>query len=310
MKVGLMLPLGEDDGLRRTLPWPELRAMALAAEASGLDSIWAPDHLVFHNEDRLEGIHECWTLLAAIAALTERVEIGPLVLAVPFRNPALTAKMAAELDGVSQGRLVLGLGCGWHQPEFEDFDFPFDHRVGRFEEALQVVLPMLRQGRAQFEGRWHRAHAELQPRGPREAGPPILIAGKGPRMFRLVARYADAWNAAWYGDPNDLGELDGRVARLREACEAEGRDPATITLTAGVFVGFPHLLEPGGEGPPATAMQGHPDEVSPMLAAYREHGIDHLIVHVWPRTPEAVAELGQAAAGAHAILSGTEPGAQ
>ena len=303
MKIGLMLALGEDDGLGRTLTWAELRDMALAAEASGLDSVFAADHLVFHNEGRTEGIHECWTLLSAIAALTRRVEIGPLVLAVPFRNPALTAKMAAELDAVSDGRLVLGLGCGWHEPEFDDFDFPFDHRVGRFEEALQIIVPMLREGRASVAGRWHRADAELLPRGPREAGPPILIAGKGPRMLELVARHADAWNAAWYGPPDDAAELDERVGRLRQACVTEGRDPATISMTAGVFVAFPDMIVPDQEPPPETAMRGTADEVGAMLAGYREHGIEHLIVHLWPRTPEAVAELGRAARAARADLA-------
>lgn len=304
MKIGLMLAFGEDDGLGRTLTWAELRDMALAAEASGLDSVFAADHLVFHNEGRTEGIHECWTLLSAIAALTRRVEIGPLVLAVPFRNPALTAKMAAELDAVSDGRLILGLGCGWHEPEFDDFDYPFDHRVGRFEEALQIIVPMLREGRASVSGRWHRADAELLPRGPREAGPPILIAGKGPRMLELVARHADAWNAAWYGPPDGATELDERVARLRQACATEGRDPATISMTAGVFVAFPGMITPDQEQPPETAMRGTAEEVGAMLAGYREHGIEHLMVHLWPRTPEAVAELGRAARVARANLAG------
>jgi len=303
MKVGLMLPVGEDDKLGTTLDWPELRAMALAAEAAGLDSIWVADHLIFHNGERLEGLHECWTVLAAVAALTERVEIGPLVLATPFRNPALTAKMAIELDEVSGGRLILGLGCGWHQPEFDDFDFPFDHRVGRFEEALEIIVPLVRDGRARFSGRWHRAAAELRPRGPRESGPPILIAGKGPRMLQLVARHADAWNAAWYGPPSNADELKARIGRLQAACASEGRDPGSLSLTAGVFVGFPHLLAPDREAPPDTAMTGSPDDVGTMLASYRDLGIDHLIVHVWPRTPEAVAELGRAAAVARATLA-------
>jgi alkanesulfonate monooxygenase SsuD/methylene tetrahydromethanopterin reductase-like flavin-dependent oxidoreductase (luciferase family) len=310
MKIGLMLALGQDDGLERTLTWPELRDMALAAEDSGLDSVFAADHLVFHNDGRTEGIHECWTLLSAIAALTSRVEIGPLVLAVPFRNPALTAKMAAELDAVSGGRLILGLGCGWHEPEFADFDYPFDHRVGRFGEALQIILPLLREGRASMRGQWHRAQAELLPRGPREGGPPILIAGKGPRMLGLVAGHADAWNAAWYGPPDQATELDERIARLKDACEAQGRELSTLTLTAGVFVGFPHLLTPDREQPPPNAMQGTPAEVGAMLAGYRDHGIDHLIVHLWPRTPEAVAELGVAAAAARVKLAGTSPGAR
>ena len=304
MKIGLMLPLGEDDGLGRTLTWPELRALALAAEDGGLDSVWGADHLLFRREDRVEGIHECWTVLTAVAALTNRVEIGPLVLAVPFRNPALTAKMAAELDAVSDGRLILGLGCGWHEPEFDAYAFPFDHRVGRFEEGLEIIVQMLRTGRADASGTWHHAVAELTPRGPREAGPPILIAGKGPRMLGLVARHADAWNAAWYGPPDDASELDERIDNLRAACESEGRDPRCINLTAGVFVSFPYLDHHGAETAPPTAMQGDPDAVGRQLAGYRDHGIEHLIVHLWPRRPEAVLELGRAAAIARTLNAG------
>jgi alkanesulfonate monooxygenase SsuD/methylene tetrahydromethanopterin reductase-like flavin-dependent oxidoreductase (luciferase family) len=302
MKVGLMLPFGEDEATREVPPWAELRDLALTAEASGLDSIYGADHLIFHG-DRTEGIHEGWTALTAVAAITNRVEVGPLVLAVPFRNPALTAKMAAELDEISGGRFVLGLGCGWHEPEFRDFDFPFDHRVGRFEEALEVIVPLVREGRVRFEGRWHRADTELRPRGPRPGGPPILIAGKGPRMLRLVARYADRWNAAWFGPPEEAHELDARVTRLREACAAEGRDVATLTLTAGVFVFFPALARDGDEEPPDDAMQGTPEEIAPMLAGYAAHGIDELIAHVWPRRPEAVAELARAAALARDLVA-------
>jgi alkanesulfonate monooxygenase SsuD/methylene tetrahydromethanopterin reductase-like flavin-dependent oxidoreductase (luciferase family) len=124
---------------------------------------------------------------------------------------------------------------------------------------------------------------------------PILIAGKGPRMLRLVARYADRWNAAWYGPPDEAHELDARVARLREACEAEGRDLATLTLTAGVFVFFPELARDGDEEPPDTAMRGTPEEVARMLAGYAQHGIDELIAHFWPNRPESVEALARAA---------------
>jgi alkanesulfonate monooxygenase SsuD/methylene tetrahydromethanopterin reductase-like flavin-dependent oxidoreductase (luciferase family) len=196
MKIGLMLPLAEDE----TGGFADLRAMALAAEEGGLDSVWGADHLIFREGDDTTGIHESWTVLTAVAAVTSRVEIGPLVLALPFRNPALTAKMAAELDEVSGGRLILGLGCGWHRPEFDAFGYPFDHRVGRFAEGLEIVVPLLTGETVSFDGRYHQAtDAELRPRPIRAGGPPILIAGKRPRMLSLVARYADRWNAAWYG---------------------------------------------------------------------------------------------------------------
>src|ERR671915_2651374 len=150
MKIGLMLPLGENERLGRPLPFGHLRAMAIAADEHGLDSVWGADHLLFREEAKTEGIHECWTVLTAVAAVTRRVQIGPLVLALPFRNPALTAKMAAELDEVSGGRLILGLGCGWHQPEFDAFGYPFDHRVSRFAEGLEILVPLLQRERVRF----------------------------------------------------------------------------------------------------------------------------------------------------------------
>lgn len=295
-----MLPIGEQEKTGRTLPWSELREMALAAEESGLDSIWAADHLIFREDGTSSGIHECWTVLTAVAAITQRVEIGPLVLALPFRNPALLAKMAAAFDEVSGRRLILGLGCGWHEPEFDAFDFPFDHRVGRFEEALAVVLPLLRDGKVTVEGRWHRADAELLPSAPQPNGPPILIAGKRPRMLRLVARHADAWNAAWYGRRAGAGELEQRIARLRDACAAEGRELAEITLTVGLFASFPALHRAEDEDPPANAISGDAEEVGAALAEYGELGIEHLIVHLWPPNAGAVRELGRAAEVARA----------
>jgi probable F420-dependent oxidoreductase len=295
MKIGLMLPLGEDESLGQPVDWERLRDMAVAADEGGLDSVWGADHLVFRFDGAWSGIHECWTILTAVAAVTRRVEIGPLVLALPFRNPALVAKMATALDEVSGGRLILGLGCGWHEPEFDAFGFPFDNRVGRFEEALDVLVPLLRRGRVRFEGRWHRADTELLPPGPRRNGPRILIAAKRPRMLRLAARHADAWNAAWYGRAEAAGELDERVARLRETCASEGRDPSSIELSAGLYVTFPALLRPDEEQPPEEAISGDADKVGRALAEYRSHGMQHLIVHLWPSTAAAVGELARAA---------------
>jgi probable F420-dependent oxidoreductase len=296
MKFGLMLPLAADE----TSGFADLRAMAIAAEEGGLHSVWGADHLIFREDGSTTGIHECWTVLTAIAALTSRVEIGPLVLALPFRNPALTAKMAAELDGVSGGRLILGVGCGWHEPEFDAFGYPFDHRVSRFDEALQILVPLLREGRVSFEGRYHRAvDAELLPRGPRPAGPLLLIAGKGPRMMRLTARYADLWNSAWYGRPEEASVLHGRLTDLRSALDAAGRDPVTLETTAGIFVAFPGATDDA----PADAIRGSADDVADALAGYAMLGISHLIAHVFPRTAEAVTRLAEAAALARERLS-------
>ena len=289
MKIGLMLPLAEGE----TREFAEIRTMALTAEEQGLDSLWGADHLIFRDDGETTGVHECWTVLTALAALTSRVEIGPLVLALPFRNPALTAKMAAELDEVSGGRLILGLGCCWHQPEFDAFGYPFDHRVSRFDEGLQVLVPLLREGRVNFAGEYHRAiDAELRPRPIRQGGPPIMIAGKQPRMLELVARYADQWNAAWYGHPDDAHELRERLTKLRTALDAADRDPATLELTAGIFVAF----EGADADAPERAIRGTPDEIASALAGYAELGISHLIAHVFPRTTDAVRQLAEAAA--------------
>lgn len=153
MKIGLMMPLGERETEPSPLPYSALREMALRAEAAGLDSLWVADHLLFRGDDGTYGIHEAWTMLTAFAALTSRVAVGTLVLALPFRNPGVTAKMAAALDEVSGGRLILGIGCGWHEPEFEACDLPFDHRVARFEEAAEILTRLLHDGHADFEGR-------------------------------------------------------------------------------------------------------------------------------------------------------------
>jgi len=295
MKIGLMLPIGQwDEPTGRPLPFDHLRAMTIAAEEGGLDSVWVPDHVLFRrpDDDKTHGIHEAWTLLSALAAVTSSVQLGSLVLCVPFRNPAMTAKMAATFEEVSGGRLILGLGCGWHQPEFDAFGLPFDHRVGRFEEALEVIVPMLREGSATFKGRWHRAdRADLVPAGPRPEGPPILIAGKQPRMLELVARHAQMWNAAWYGHPDEAHELRERLANLHAALAAAGRDPATLELTAGVFVAVAD--DPDA---PENAIHGGTEEIADALAGYAALGMSHLMVHLWPRTPDAVMNLAAAVA--------------
>ena len=199
LKIGVLLPYME--GLQSghhadyTRSWAELKTMALRAEELGLDSVWVADHLLFRwpgKADQPQGIWEGWSLLAALAAVTSRVEVGILVACTGFRNPVLLAKMADTTDETSGGRLVLGLGAGWHEPEFRMFGYPWDRRVSRFEEELTIIKTLLREGRCTFEGTYHQVRdAELRPRGPRRQGPPLLIGTTGERMLRLTARHAD-----------------------------------------------------------------------------------------------------------------------
>jgi alkanesulfonate monooxygenase SsuD/methylene tetrahydromethanopterin reductase-like flavin-dependent oxidoreductase (luciferase family) len=164
--------------------------MACRMEDAGLDSVWVYDHLLYRWPGKSsDGIWECWTVLSALAQATRRVQIGTLVMCTPFRNPALLAQKASPLDHNSGGRRILGLGAGWHQPEFDAFGVPFDHRGGRFQEALEIIHPLLREGRVDYHCAYSSApDCEILPRGPRLDGPPILVAGKGPRPCQAGAR--------------------------------------------------------------------------------------------------------------------------
>jgi len=298
IKVGAFIPVVErqmDGGMAR---WRDVLAMARAAEDAGFDSVWLPDHLLFRfPNDDAQGVWEGTTLLAALAAATSRVEIGWLVAATSFRNPALTAKIAATIDEISGGRLILGLGAGWHEPEYRAFGYPFDRRVSRFEEALAIILPLLRDGHVDFRGSFYEARdCELRPRGPRPGGPPILIGalGTGPRMLRLAAQHADLWNAwlTWGRSWPDA------ILPLREpvdaACRSVGRDPATLGRTVALLVQVPDrdarvtLTSPTGSGEP---LSGSPAEIAAALRGFAREGIAHVqLIHA-PNSAAGIAAM-------------------
>jgi alkanesulfonate monooxygenase SsuD/methylene tetrahydromethanopterin reductase-like flavin-dependent oxidoreductase (luciferase family) len=289
MRIGVVLPIGEEDWDDGAPSYPEIREIAVGAEELGLDSVWVFDHVLFRFDGVTTGIHECWTILSAVAEATSRVELGTLVMCTGFRNAALLAKMAATLDHVSEGRLILGVGAGWHDPEYEAFGWPTDHKVSRFEESLAVITGLIREGRADLDGTYVSARdAVLRP--PARPDMPILVASKMPRMLELTARHADQWNLAWFGLP------DERLARIRaeltEACTRVGRDPATLGITVGVTVRY--------EGAPANAegpaLSGTPQEVAAGLIAHAEAGADHVIAVLEPTTPETLAAFAEAAA--------------
>jgi probable F420-dependent oxidoreductase len=286
MKVGIMLPLGETDDVG---DWPRIRELAEVAEVEGLDSLWVADHFFYKPPDgEPKGLHEAWTLMSAVAAVTSRVEIAPLVLCSAFRNPGLMAHMAATLDVVSQGRLILGIGAGWHDPEFEAFGYPADHKVSRFEEWVEIVVRLLRGEQVTFEGTYYETRdAVVLPPPKRQI--PILIAGNKPRMLGLVARHADSWNTAWFGMPDD--RLHERLRGLDTALDAAGRDKATLERTVGLLVRDPD--QPSDEDD-TDWFSGRVDELAALLRAHEELGLSHAIVILEPRTPQSVKRLAEA----------------
>jgi alkanesulfonate monooxygenase SsuD/methylene tetrahydromethanopterin reductase-like flavin-dependent oxidoreductase (luciferase family) len=277
MKVGLILPLGDEPGPGVPASYAEISAMARDAEAGGLDSVWVYDHL--------PETWEAWTMLAALAAGTNTVELGTLVSCTSFRHPGLLAKMAHTVAEISGDRLTVGLGAGWHEPEYRAFGFPFDHRVDRFAESLEITATLLRDTRASFDGRYYRVRdAELRPVRAGPAAPRILVGCSGrPRMLGLVARYADAWNTAWYGVPGD--RFATNRAALVAACEANGRDPASVELTVGMAIGT-------GDN----QVRPEVDAVAKALAAWRDEGAAHVIAYPDPTNAAAVTVLCEAAA--------------
>ena len=292
MRFGVVLPIAEEDDGSGVPSYAAIRRIAVEAEAAGLDSVWVFDHLLFRVDGEESGIHECWTVLAAIAEATSRVDLGTIVLCTAFRNAALQAKMAATLDHISGGRLIFGIGAGWHDPEFEAFGYPTDHKVSRFAESLAVITALIRDGRADLDGRFVTARdAVLLP--PARPDLPILVAAKGPRMLELTARHADAWNLAWFGLP------DERLARVRgelvEACQRVGRDPASMTITVGVTVRFGAAIEAAaGSGRPG--LSGSAEEIAAGLRAHADLGTDHLVASLEPTTPETLAAFAEAVA--------------
>jgi alkanesulfonate monooxygenase SsuD/methylene tetrahydromethanopterin reductase-like flavin-dependent oxidoreductase (luciferase family) len=289
MRIGVTVPMSRSDGGGRVPAWAEVLAFAEHAEALGLDSVWVCDHFVSRPPGNPpEGIHEGWTILSALAAGTTRIELGSLVMCVSFRTPALLAKMAVSLDAVAGGRLTLGIGAGWYDPEYEAFGYPTDHRIARFEEALRIIRPLLRGESVTLSGHFHEAcDAALLP--PPERPIPLLIAANAPRMLRLAARYADAWNTAWYRLPDD--QLRRRIANLETALEHEDRDPSALRRTIGVEVIDPNLTTSEGGEPGLAAST---DALAQAIETYEAVGFDDLIVGFQPHTKRSLDRLGEA----------------
>jgi len=291
LKVGLFLQALFEHETTRLMPsWHDVRDLAHQAEAVGFDSIWLPDHLIvrFPPDDDY-GVWEGWSMLSAVAATTSRMEIGPLVACTSFRNPALMAKMALTVDEISGGRLVLGLGAGWHEPDFRAFDFPFDHRVSRFEEALIIITTLLREGRIDFDGQYYQVRdCDLRPRGPRPQGPPVLVGGTGERMLRLAARHAAAWDRP-LAPATALAGLPDWQARVDVACAAESRDLTSLARWASIGVD----VSGTASAEESAAHTGSPEALAEALQRYAEAGISQVQVWLEPTTMAGIEAFGR-----------------
>jgi alkanesulfonate monooxygenase SsuD/methylene tetrahydromethanopterin reductase-like flavin-dependent oxidoreductase (luciferase family) len=287
MKVGVQLPEVE-----REYRWPEIRDIARTAEDVGFDSLWVGDHLLYRDEQGVRGPWEVWSVLAALGEVTQRVELGPLVASTSFHSPAMLAKKAVTVDEISGGRLILGLGAGWNQTEYEAYGFPYDHRVSRFEEAFTIIRTLIREGAIDFLGEFYQLR-EMELIPPARPDLPILIGSNGPRMLRIAAPHVQMWNT-WYASygntPRGLGEL---MSIVDDAAHEVGRDPTEIVRTAAALVQLEGGTgrRAGTERPVTPPITGTADDIAAALHTLSEAGMGHIQLVVDPITTRSIEAL-------------------
>ncbi|CAN5438919.1 hypothetical protein BH09CHL1_BH09CHL1_27790 [soil metagenome] len=288
MGIGIMMPTSDESAYGGTPRFADLLAIAQQAEALDFDSLWVPDHFVYRYPDveKVFGVWEAWTLLAAIAARTAKISLCVFVTGLVFRNPGVVAKMAENLDEISQGRFILGLGAGSRTPDFEMLGLPFDHRASKSEEAIEIISSLRRTGHADYQGRFYHANdAYNLPRGPlaETGGVPILIGTRGPRMLRLTARFADAWNGDWHASAETVKPL---LSEVDEACLAVDRDPSTMVRTAGSIIAF----DAEASSDPRI-LSGSDGEIAQGITGFRDLGLKHYIARFEHFKPDSLERL-------------------
>jgi probable F420-dependent oxidoreductase len=291
LRVGVQLPEVERD-----VRWPEYVALARTAEEVGFDSIRLGDHLLYRGDGRPErGPWEAWSMLAALAAVTSRVRLGPMVAATAFHLPGILAKKAAAVDEISGGRLVLGLGAGWNEVEFRAFGIPFDHRAARFEESFDVIRRLLAGERVTVHGRFVDVEdAVLLPPPARRV--PLLIGSSGARVLAATLPYVDAWNTwyDWYG--NTAEGFAKRNAEIDAAAETAGRPPHEVERSACVLVVLDRAAGERRVDEGVTPLEGSPERVAAGLRDLAEAGADEAIVVASPITESSIRTIGEALA--------------
>lgn len=284
---------------QRVFRWSEIADQARAAEAAGLDSLWTEDHLFYTDKDgRTIGPWEAWTVLAGLAQVCS-LRIGTMVSPVTMRAPLLLAKAAATVDEMSEGRLVLGIGAGWAAGEFGSVGAPFDHRVSRFEEAMEVLLRLFETGHVRHDGTYLRVEGSLEPRAAVRPRPELMVGSLGPRMLRSTLPYVDGWN--WDGFHFDLDDFANDLKVVRAAADDVGRDLGSLSISAHMVARFA-----GAQGlpvklpPDMPVLEGSDEELGRQLREVHDAGIDEVQLIVDPLEPAAIEALGRAAARARA----------
>ncbi len=291
LRIGVQLPEVEYE-----YDWPQLKEMALLAERIGLDSIWVGDHLMYppSGTKPARGPFEAWSALSALAAVTERVQLGPLVASLGFHTPPMIAKKAATIDRISNGRFILGIGSGWNEAEYRGYGFPYDRRVSRFEEAFSIIRELFATGTCDFHGDFYDIEgALLFPKPVQPGGPPLMVGSFGTRMLAITLPYVPMWNAWSHDYGNTRDGLAALLARIDAACESVGRDPATLERTVCPLVQMTGGMgRPSGSGEVVPPIDGtDPQALTAELTALAEMGISHVMLVLDPITPGAIAEL-------------------
>ena len=305
MDVGIALELYDLES-GHPISIADVAAASVRAEELGYASAWVMDHFWMERDGLRRGGHEPLTTLAYLAARTNRIALGTLVLCNSFRHPGQLAREAAAIADASGGRFILGIGAGWSEAEYRAFDFPFDQRVARLEESVEALRRLLHGGRSSLEGRYLKLRdAEVLRTAP---PPPIWVGGGGPRMLRLTARAADGWNLVWPG--TDVELFSRLLAQLREEIAAAGRGPEDVTVSVGLLTlvadaaGRQEVVRRAsralGRDPDSRVVVGSVDELATLLDRYREAGADHVVLSTAP-SPFARFDESMMERAAHAV---------
>jgi alkanesulfonate monooxygenase SsuD/methylene tetrahydromethanopterin reductase-like flavin-dependent oxidoreductase (luciferase family) len=296
-ELGVVMPNMQFGPDRTTAHWPEIKALAGRAEDIGFDTIWIADELLWRMEDGAP--RGCWdgiSLAGAVAAATSKAKVGTWVLSALHRNPAIIAKTAETLDDISGGRFVFGLGAGHEWPgQAHAFGLPEDRIFARFEEALEIIVLLIRAGHANFEGEFHAARdLPQQPRGPRPGKMPLLIGGNGPKGQRAAVRHADIYSC-YIEERAAVDEVAPRLASMEAICDELGRDPTSIGRSVGVSV---RPLEPAGVRP--DVVSGSAEEIADAFRSFRQARFTQLEIMFGPGTMEALDALAPVVEAIHA----------